>query len=158
MMKQDRSSFDTKNDKEESFTPLVKQAQKVRRKTIEISGEENFDNSAFKISNEQSKNQFEQPKGFPSPMQHSYSKKRGRPVEITDDRFKVTKPKKISPALESKLSVLQDYMVEFQDTTGRITFEMIVATLTDSYISHRLGVAKEEHIQKEIQEMFDKLK
>ncbi|MBC1385594.1 hypothetical protein [Listeria innocua] len=156
-MKQDRSSFDSGAHNEEVFTPLVKQP-KGRRKSIEISGEENFDNSSFNITNEQSKMQFEQKQIIHSPIEPNHAKKRGRPVEITDDRFKVTKPKKISPALESKLSVLQDYMVEFQDTTGRITFEMVVATLAESYISHRLGVAKEEHIQKEIQEMFDKLK
>ncbi|EAH0493923.1 hypothetical protein D3Y79_13245 [Listeria monocytogenes] len=149
-MKQIRSSFDSGAQNEEAFTPLVKPA-KGRRKSIKISGEENFDNSSFNITNEPEQT-------IPPSFESNHGKKRGRPVEITDDRFKVTKPKKISPALESKLSVLQDYMVEFQDTTGRITFEMVVATLADSYISHRLGVAKEEHIQKEIQEMYDKLK
>lgn len=156
-MKQDRSSFDSGINNEEEFTPLIKQAEKGRRKAVEISGEDNFDSSAFNVVNEQP---MEKKKQVSHTMvsASNYGKKRGRPIEITDERFKVTKPKKISPALESKLSVLQDYMVEFQDTTGRITFEMVVSTLADSYISHRLGVAKEEHIQKEIQEMFDKLK
>ncbi|TYQ61803.1 hypothetical protein BEK79_02040, partial [Enterococcus faecium] len=84
-------------------------------------------------------------------------KKRGRPVSIPDKRNKVSVPKKISPALNSKLSILQDYMTELQSEKGRISFEKIVNTLADSYIQHRLGVAKEEHIREEIQEEFEKL-
>ncbi|OOL76792.1 hypothetical protein B1P95_17890, partial [Enterococcus faecium] len=52
---------------------------------------------------------------------------------------------------------LQDYMTELQSEKGRISFEKIVNTLADSYIQHRLGVAKEEHIREEIQEEFEKL-
>ncbi len=85
------------------------------------------------------------------------SKKRGRPIEITDERFKVTKPKKISPALESKLNVLQDYVEELQSVQGRITFEKLIDTLSEAYITQKLGVAKEEHLREEIKDAFDKL-
>lgn len=85
------------------------------------------------------------------------SKKRGRPIEITDERFKVTKPKKISPALESKLNVLQDYVEELQSVKGRITFEKLIDTLSEAYITQKLGVAKEEHLREEIKDAFDKL-
>jgi hypothetical protein len=84
--------------------------------------------------------------------------KRGRPVTITDKRNKVSVPKKISPALNSKLSVLEDYMTEFQSETGRITFEKIVDTLAEAYITQKLSVAKEEHIREEIGQKFDDLK
>ncbi|MCU7701536.1 hypothetical protein ODV97_19225 [Enterococcus gallinarum] len=45
---------------------------------------------------------------------YTYNKKRGRPKKITDSRYKVCRPKMISPALESKLETLKDYVEEFQ--------------------------------------------
>lgn len=110
-----------------------------KRQDVKISGEYNFSNSAL------------------SNTRNITLKKRGRPVSIPDKRNKVSVPKKISPALNSKLSILQDYMTELQSEKGRISFEKIVNTLADSYIQHRLGVAKEEHIREEIQEEFEKL-
>lgn len=125
-----------KTMKNGEFEPLL---PNNKRQDVNISGEFNFSNSAL------------------SNTQNISFKKRGRPVSITDTRNKVSVPKKISPALNSKLSILQDYMTELQSEKGRISFEKIVNTLADSYIQHRLGVAKEEHIKEEIQEEFDKL-
>ncbi|HAP9779344.1 TPA: hypothetical protein IWL52_002880, partial [Enterococcus faecium] len=118
------------------FEPLL---PNNKRQDVKISGEYNFSNSAL------------------SNTRNITLKKRGRPVSIPDKRNKVSVPKKISPALNSKLSILQDYMTELQSEKGRISFEKIVNTLADSYIQHRLGVAKEEHIREEIQEEFEKL-
>ena len=64
---------------------------------------------------------------------------------------------KISPALESKLNVLQDYVEELQSVQGRITFEKLIDTLSEAYITQKLGVAKEEHLREEIKDAFDKL-
>ncbi|MCZ1693250.1 hypothetical protein GHA96_14685 [Enterococcus faecium] len=118
------------------FEPLL---PNNKRQDVKRSGEYNFSNSAL------------------SNTKNITLKKRGRPVSIPDKRNKVSVPKKISPALNSKLSILQDYMTELQSEKGRISFEKIVNTLADSYIQHRLGVAKEEHIREEIQEEFEKL-
>lgn len=63
----------------------------------------------------------------------------------------------ISPALESKLETLKDYVEEFQIETGRITFEKYIDTLAEAYIKTKLGVAKEEHLREEINEAFEKL-
>ena len=64
----------------------------------------------------------------------------------------------ISAALESKLAVLQDYVEEFQDVSGRITFEKYIDTLAESYITRKLGIAREERLREELQEHLDKLK
>lgn len=85
------------------------------------------------------------------------TKKRGRPKKITDARYKVSRPKMISPALESKLETLKDYVEEFQIETGRITFEKYIDTLAEAYIKTKLGVAKEEHLREEINDAFEKL-
>lgn len=85
------------------------------------------------------------------------TKNRGRPIIVTDKRYKVCKPKKISPALESKLSILEDYISDFRETSGRITFEMIVNSLAEYYITHSLGVGKEEQIRKVISYEFENL-
>ncbi|MBC1228753.1 hypothetical protein [Listeria booriae] len=138
-MATDRSSFNIESTESESIEKLITTSKP--KKKVAISGENNFDSNSLANVNTHPKT----------------SKKRGRPVQITDDRFKVKVPKKISPALESKLSVLQDYMVELQDNKGRVTFEKIVSALADSYISNRLSVSKEEHVKREIQEEFDKI-
>lgn len=83
--------------------------------------------------------------------------KAGRPIEIFDERFKVNKPKKISASLESKLKNLQNYMGEFQDFSGRITFEKQIDALVESYIKQNLGVKKEDLLRKQIAEDFEKL-
>lgn len=143
MNKKDRSSFSinkTSNPKE--FNRLIGQSSK--KKNVFISGEDIFSNDSIT-----SKRQFLQTS--------SISKKRGRPTTITDKRYQVIKPKKISPALESKLKVLEDYMKELREETGRVTFEMIVNILAEYYITQSLGMSKEEQIRKVIQDEFDKI-
>lgn len=134
------NQFNTSKHSEGTFEPILPQVKKEKRKPIDINGEFDFSGNAFANTKAIGK------------------KQRGRPVSIHDSRYKVSVPKKISPALNSKLSILQDYMTELQSETGRITFEKIIDTLADSYIQHRLGVAKEEHIKDEIAEEFERLK
>ncbi|MBK5028896.1 hypothetical protein [Enterococcus faecium] len=138
-----RKEFEITNEFNTEYEGLLNPGGKKKKKKVSISGENEFGQSAFT-----SQKKLVLPKG----------KKRGRPVEITDERFKVTKPKKISPALESKLNVLQDYVVELQSVSGRITFEKLIDTLAEAYITQKLGMAKEEHLREEIKEAFDKLK
>lgn len=130
------------------FDPLLRQ-----NKRVNIKGE-------FDFSGKRSDESTSTFKDF-NPVQTDNSThiiKRGRPISITDSRNKVSVPKKISPALNSKVSVLKDYMTEFQSETGRITFEMILDNLVESYITKNLGMAKEEHIRDEIEQKFDELK
>ncbi|OTO09067.1 hypothetical protein A5882_003746 [Enterococcus sp. 4E1_DIV0656] len=134
-------NVDTKVDTE--YAGLLQPGIK-KKKSVSIRGENEFGHSSL-IN--------KKPKATTSEA----SKKRGRPIKITDERFKVTKPKKISPALESKLSVLQDYVEELQSVQGRITFEKLIDTLSEAYITQKLGVAKEEHLREEIKDAFDKL-
>ena len=89
-------NVDTKVDTE--YAGLLQPGIK-KKKSVSIRGENEFGHSSLMNK---------KPKATTS----AASKKRGRPIEITDERFKVTKPKKISPALESKLNVLQDYVEE----------------------------------------------
>lgn len=138
----ERKEFEITNEFNTEYKGLLNPGGKKKKK-VSISGENEFGQSAF-----DSQKKLILTKG----------KKRGRPVEITDKRFKVTKPKKISLALESKLNVLQDYVVELQSVSGRITFEKLIDTLAEAYITQKLGMAKEEHLREEIKEAFDKLK
>ncbi|MBC1923017.1 hypothetical protein [Listeria grayi] len=146
-MAHDRSSFDIEPSENDAFTPLVKK----KKKNVEIAGENNFSSKSLGDPS--------LPSLPPVKKEKSLGKKRGRPVEIKDPRYKVNVPKKISPALQSKLTVLQDYMTELQETPkGRITFEKVITALADSYIKNRLAVAKEEHIKKELDMELEKLK
>lgn len=104
-------NVDTKVDTE--YAGLLQPGIK-KKKSVSIRGENEFGHSSLMNK---------KPKATTS----AASKKRGRPIEITDERFKVTKPKKISPALESKLNVLQDYVEELQSVQGRITFEKLIS-------------------------------
>ena len=52
---------------------------------------------------------------------------------------------------------MQDYVEELQSVKGRITFEKLVDTLAEAYITQKLGVSKEEHLRAEIKEAFEKL-
>lgn len=145
----DRTSFGDENVEPEKFETLLKKPKKG--KEINISGEFDFNNDV--LTSRVNKEIEPLP-----PLQIDSTTKRGRPVTIKDPRYKVNKPKMISAALESKLSVLQDYVEEFQDITGRITFEKYIDTLSEFYITQKLGVAKEEHLRAEINEAFAQLK
>lgn len=148
----DRSKFDTQSVKSEKFNTLIKKP----KKKVEIRGENEFGNDAFGTT----------PSGLASyssekeiPGQTVKAKRRqGRPKVIMDDRYKVSVPKKVSPALENKLHTLIDYMPEFQEVSGRISFNQIVDTLAESYINNRLSVSKAEFLHEEIEKSFKNLK
>ncbi|MEI5992446.1 hypothetical protein A5881_004002 [Enterococcus termitis] len=146
-MTEDRSTFGSENIVPQQFDTLLKKPKKG--KTIDINGE--FDFSSDVLTKTVATSTAAVPKTNES------SSKRGRPVTIKDPRYKVNRPKMISSALESKLSVLQDYVEEFQDITGRITFEKYIDTLAEFYIKQKLGIAKEEHLRFEINEAFEQL-
>ncbi|EPI05410.1 hypothetical protein D920_00124 [Enterococcus faecalis 13-SD-W-01] len=40
---------------------------------------------------------------------------------------------------------MQDYVVELQSVNERITFEKLIDTLAEAYITQKLSMAKEEH-------------
>ena len=137
----ERKTFDIDIDFDTEYSGLLQPGNK-KKKSVSINRENDFEQTLFN----------KKIKSF-----LNTSKKRGRPVEITDDRYKVTKPKKISPALESKLNVMQDYVEELQSVKGRITFEKLIDTLAEAYITQKLGVSKEEHLRFEIKKAFEKL-
>ncbi|EOV3185234.1 hypothetical protein ACOMX4_002495 [Enterococcus faecalis] len=123
---------------------------KEPKKRVKMDGEMNFSSDTLLKSTNP-------PSQFTKNVNEQTTKKRGRPKKITDARYKVSRPKMISPALESKLETLKDYVEEFQIETGRITFEKYIDTLAEAYIKTKLGVAKEEHLREEINEAFEKL-
>ncbi|AIM26164.1 hypothetical protein QQG09_06115 [Melissococcus plutonius] len=122
-----------------------------KKKKVQIEGENNFGNNALIKPTSFKKYNGEK-------TLQAANKKRGRPVIISDKRYKVIVPKKISPALESKLNVLQDYIVELQGVSGRISFDKLVDTLAESYIGNRLSMSKEELARQEIKQKFEELK
>ncbi|MFD1670798.1 hypothetical protein ACFQ5M_01670 [Agrilactobacillus yilanensis] len=146
----DRSKFDTDSVKSEKFNTLIKKP----KKKVEINGENEFGNDAFGPTGLDS---YSDAKEIPGSKTKA-KRKQGRPKVITDDRYKVSLPKKISPALENKLHALTDYMPEFQEASGRISFDKIVDTLAESYIKNRLGVSREEFLREEIDKGFENLK
>ncbi|EMJ4211501.1 hypothetical protein H8446_13475 (plasmid) [Enterococcus faecalis] len=85
------------------------------------------------------------------------SSKRGRPVKITDERYKVIVPTKISKATDVKLYNLKSYMSEFREHTGRITFDKIINALAENYIKTQLPATTEKILREQIQEDFEKL-
>lgn len=146
-MSKDRKSFDTSTyTTPKQFNKLIKEP----KKRVKMDGEMNFSSDTL-LNNTNS------PTPFTNNVNGQTTKKRGRPKKITDARYKVSRPKMISPALESKLETLKDYVEEFQIETGRITFEKYIDTLAEAYIKTKLGVAKEEHLREEITEAFEKL-
>lgn len=162
----DRASFNTKSTDSGEFNQLLGKPKKNKKKEVEISGDFDFtDDAFFGDSNKNEAIDTQSNKSFPtvgvaieSSNTEIKSNQRGRPITIKDLRYKVCKPKMISPALESKLSVLQDYVEEFQSISGRITFEKYIDTLLESYIKSKLGIAKEERLREEIKEAFEELK
>lgn len=148
----DRSKFDTNSVKSEKFNTLIKKP----KKKVEIRGENEFSNDAFGPSGLESYSNERELPG--SKIKNQPKRKQGRPKVIMDDRYKVSLPKKISPALENKLHALIDYMPEFQEISGRVSFDKIVDTLAESYIKNRLGVSKAEFLKEEIDKGFKNLK
>lgn len=163
-MTSERSNFGekTNNSSQEFNTLLDKPKQKAKK--ITIKGEMNFGNDALSTKSnviDTDSQIIKDKKSFDNKViieEVTKTSRRGRPVKIKDSRYKVNKPKMISAALESKLAVLQDYVEEFQDVSGRITFEKYIDTLAESYITRKLGIAREERLREELQEHLDKLK
>lgn len=142
----DRRSFPTDDVKSTPFNKLLKPA----KKNVAIKGEFDFSGGGLKIPDQKIENHQLQ--------KQSKTHKRGRPVSITDPRFKVQVPKKISPALNTKLAVLEEYITELQSVKGRITFEEMINALADAYVTKSLGVAKEEHFKDELNGAMNDLK
>lgn len=84
--------------------------------------------------------------------------RRGRPIEIKDERYRVNKPKMISSALDLKLKILQDCMEEFTASTKRVSFEQLVDTLAESYIKRDLTSTKQKFVRSEFEKGFETLK
>lgn len=145
--------FNTDKTDDKKFRQLLQKPQS-KVQSVEIAGEYSFGNGATLNRKQQTPDVAPAPA---TPNEEKEVKKQGRPVEIKDARYQVTRPKKISPALESKLSLLQDYMTEFATTTKRISFDKLVNTLADSYIDTKLGIAKSEHLKSEITTEFEKI-
>lgn len=162
--------------KEFNTTPIEKKTInrviKNPPKRVSIAGEDDFSNDLLGTVNKaQSTKQTELVKTDeekvvleasslevkPNPQNKKTKAKQGRPIVYTDDRYRASKPKVISPALDSKLNILQDYIEELSTETGRITFEKIVDTLAESYIKRALPTSKEELLRSEIQQGFDAL-
>lgn len=149
----DRTGFNVESNDIEEFEMQVKRKPKRKKaETVHIPGENNFGNDALDIPINAGNSL-----GEIEPLKEKKNK-RGRPVVIKDSRYKVCRPKMISPALESKLEVMKDYVEEFRTVSGRITFEMYIDTLVESYIKTKLGIGKEERLREEIQEQFEKIK
>lgn len=144
------------NVQPKQFNKLLDESKKTKKK-VKIEGEFNFDNNAFSSGTEifgNKKTRFERVNSS-KPVKR---KKAGRPVEIEDPRYKVVRSKKVSPVVEDKLRILQEYITEFAGESKRISFNQIVNQLADSYIETRLGSSKQERIQQEINEGLEKLK
>lgn len=139
----ERKEFNIDTEIDPAYAGLLKPGIK-KKKTVSIRGENEFGQSSLLNKKKVTSTS-------------TTGKKRGRPVEITDERYKVSKPKKISPALEVKLKILQDYVEELQSVSGRITFEKLIDTLTEAYITQKLGIAKEEHLREELKDALEKL-
>ncbi|HBC4465769.1 hypothetical protein P0E52_13140 [Enterococcus faecalis] len=153
MLSNDRKTFNTSAySTPKQFNKLIKEP----KKRVKMDGEMNFSSDTL-LNSVLKKNISPSQAHLPNTTITPTTKKRGRPKKITDSRYKVCRPKMISPALESKLETLKDYVEEFQVETGRITFEKYIDTLAEAYIKTKLGVAKEEHLREEIEEAFDKL-
>ena len=75
--------------------------------------------------------------------------KRGRPKTVRDPKKLATVPKKISVVTNTKLDNLKPYISELADVKN-ITFDLILDTLIESYITKNLPVSKEELLRNQI--------
>ena len=158
----DRTGFNTQPAKKKEVDKLIK-----KKPDVKISGEDDFGTTSLIQPKKSVKQKRTLNEDIRQPLteiqeRKSVSKKRsarqGRPIEITDDRYKATKPKVISPALNSKLDVLQDYVDELSTIEGRVSFDKYIDTLAEVYISLKLNADKQEHLRAEIEEAFNRIK
>ena len=138
-----KRQFNFVSEKKEKIDQLVKKPTN-EPKEVNINGAYNFSSGQYKTNDLNTIN---------PPTR----KKQGRPIVVTDPRYKVSRPKKIAPALESKLACLQSYMTEFADENKRISFNKLVDTLADSYIETKLDAnakkSLKEIIEKEVRHL-----
>lgn len=139
-----KRQFNFVSGKKEKINQLVKKPTNEPTE-VNINGAYNFSSGQYKTDDLNTTNS-------------QIRKKQGRPIVITDPRYKVSRPKKISPALESKLACLQNYMTEFTDENKRISFNKLVDTLADSYIETQLNTTKKENLKEEVRTIFKNLK
>lgn len=139
-----KRQFNFVSEKKEKIDQLVKKPTN-EPKEVNINGAYNFSSGQYKTNDLNTTN---------SPTR----KKQGRPIVVTDPRYKVSRPKKIAPALESKLACLQSYMTEFSDENKRISFNKLVDTLADSYIETKLGADTKKSLKEKIEKEFRNLK
>lgn len=156
----DRTGFNTNPAPKKKVDLLIK-----KKPDVKISGEDDFGTTSLikpkEVNNQTIKHKEEVRQTLAETQELSNQKRSsrlGRPVEITDDRYKATKPKVISPALNSKLDVLQDYVDELSTIEGRISFDKYIDTLAEVYISLKLNADKQEHLRAEIEEAFNRIK
>lgn len=139
-----KRQFNFVSEKKEKIDQLVKKPTN-EPKEVNINGAYNFSSGQYKTNDLNTIN---------PPTR----KKQGRPIVVTDPRYKVSRPKKIAPALESKLACLQSYMTEFSDENKRISFNKLVDTLADSYIETKLGADTKKSLKEKIEKEFRNLK
>lgn len=139
-----KRQFNFVSEKKEKIDQLVKKPTN-EPKEVNINGAYNFSSGQYKTNDLNTTN---------PPTR----KKQGRPIVVTDPRYKVSRPKKIAPALESKLACLQSYMTEFSDENKRISFNKLVDTLADSYIETKLDANAKKSLKEKIEKEFRNLK
>lgn len=139
-----KRQFNFVSKKKEKIDQLVKKPTN-EPKEVNINGAYNFSSGQYKTNDLNTTN---------PPTR----KKQGRPIVVTDPRYKVSRPKKIAPALESKLACLQSYMTEFADENKRISFNKLVDTLADSYIETKLDANANKSLKEKIEKEFRNLK
>lgn len=139
-----KRQFNFVSEKKEKIDQLVKKPTN-EPKEVNINGAYNFSSGQYKTNDLNTTNS-------------QTRKKQGRPIVVTDTRYKVSRPKKIAPALESKLACLQSYMTEFADENKRISFNKLVDTLADSYIETKLDADTKKSLKEKIEKEFWNLK
>lgn len=139
-----KRQFNFVSEKKEKIDQLVKKPTN-EPKEVNINGAYNFSSGQYKTNDLNTTNS-------------QTRKKQGRPIVVTDPRYKVSRPKKIAPALESKLACLQSYMTEFADENKRISFNKLVDTLADSYIETKLDADTKKSLKEKIEKEFRNLK
>lgn len=142
----DRTEFNVKKEYNPKFEPTIK----TPAKNVSSPTSKNFGGNALDKVITKPKIKKKKKTVFPNEVEETKKKKRGRPVEVKDPLQKVDRPKMISTTLEIKLSVLQDFVTEFQEETGRITFDKYINTLVDAYVKSNMTYSKQEAFKREL--------
>lgn len=142
----DRSEFNVKKEYNPEFEPTIS----TPAKNVSSPTSKNFGGNALDKVIVKPKINKKKKTVFSNEIEKVEKKKRGRPVEVKDPLQKVDRPKMISTTLEIKLSVLQDFVTEFQEETGRITFDKYINTLVDAYVKSNMTYSKQEAFKREL--------